>query len=1112
MASVEESLDEIDRTERKYENSSFIRLNDYLRNKLDPFIQDGYFNEYKDNGVTYLSVSDIVDFMSRNYSKKFKFSPIELKSYDKIRHIKLEEAYKLVEDQNDSYLNVDKLKNAVSRQEIKVYEFKGEKHLDRLDIGRLYHKKKEKDGLTIKRYFSKEGENPFDSVGDYHEITLHIDKKGLESFHIDNAYFPKSWENQNANNIVGDKYFFKPDRKEWKEKLIAKIGRDHEYSPIHLINRVTNFIADEGLKLGYFKTKENRDKFADELKWLQINKRFAFNSPVQFNAGVYNEYGIEGSGGINYHRNPETGEVTKIENGDHVKPQCHACFIKGPRDDLESILMHALDEGAVFAHGSGIGQDIGALRGEGEPLSSGGKASGPLSFFKIYDDCAATIKSGGKSRRAARMATMSYDHPDILKFIRGKVREDKKALDLMKLGYEAGMDGEAVRTVTYQNTNISVRAEEEFFEAVDNDSKIQLKRITDDKVVEEVSARRMLQEIAFGSWRIGDPAIQYDTKIQEMHPCKNSGKQQSTNPCSEYLFLNDTSCNLLSHNLLEYSDRKGNFNIEEFRKAVRLTSISSDIINDAASYPVKDISIISPEFRTIGVGYTNLGALLMRKGLAYDSEEGRALTAAITALMTGTVYESSFEMAEKIEPFVHFELNKKPFLEVMNKHKKSLDDVLWEHVPEDLKKVSYESWDNVVKIGEKHGFRNAQATVLAPTGTISFLMHADTTGIEPGIALKITKELAGGGSLELVNEEVPNALRNLDYNEQQISDIKDFIMKNNKVIGAPHLNPNYYKVFDTAFGDGKGSGTISFEGHVKMLGAAQPFISGAISKTCNTPEKANVKEIYDSFLLGRKLGLKALAIFRDNSKPTSALKISERGFKELKRGEKEDLPCLRECYENEVEISGTPFHIIVSEYNDGRPGQVTFLSYKEGSTLKALLNTSGIQASKSLKRGINLEDLTEGWLGQEFEPKGLIKGHTYIKTALSPLDYAAKFLRLEYLGDLSVANVSENEIDITKLRGFQNGAFRTYERMKVDDWSFEQVINDSEYGGFVDNSANSSNISKTLNIPKIPDNKNNNFKNIRGVTCQECGGIMRQFAPNCFTCDKCGDKLGGCGF
>ncbi|MEK6824151.1 MAG: vitamin B12-dependent ribonucleotide reductase [Nanoarchaeota archaeon] len=1037
---------------------------------------------------------------------KFKYSIMNLKSYDSVRHILIENAYSLVENQKDSNLPLDKLKTAIENEEIKIYEFKDKKYIDRLDIGRIYHQPHEtKDGLTINRYFTREGTNPFESVGEYQTIELSIKDWNTKKivFHMTDAYFPKSWNNQVANQIVAQKYFFKPNNEEWKKKLFDKIGLDYENSPKHLINRVTNFIADEGFKIRYFKTEKDKQTFSDELKWLQINRKFAFNSPVQFNAGIYNEYGIDGNNGINnYWRNPETGEVSKIEKRDYFKPQSHACFIKGPRDDLESIVQHTVDEAAIFSNGSGIGQDIGVLREEKAPLSGGGKASGPLSFLKIYDDHAGTIKSGGKSRRAARMTTMKYHHPDIMKFVRGKVREDKKALDLMKAGYSAGMEGEAVTTVTYQNTNLSVRIDDDFFDKVKNNEKIKLKSVVDGSVVEEIDAKKMLQEIAFGSWRIGDPAIQYNTKIQEMHPCKNSGEQQSTNPCSEYLFLNDTSCNLGSHNLLEYSDKKGNLNIEEFRNSVRLTTIASDILNDISSYPVKDIAQISPEFRTVGIGYCNLGALLMRKGLAYDSDKGRTFTAGITALMTGTAYETSIEMSEKLESFIHFEFNKKPFIEVMEKHKNNLENILWEQINnQELKETIYSSWENVVNRGKEFGFRNAQTTVLAPTGTISFLMQADTTGIEPAISLKINKNLAGGGNVTLVNQEVSTALKNLNYDLQKIEDIKNFILEKNSVIGAPHLNPEHYKIFDTAFGDGKGKGTIPFEGHVKMLGAAQPFISGAISKTCNLPESASVKNIYDAYLFGQEIGLKALAVFRNNSKPTSALSLGERGFVELKRGETEDLPHRRNVFESEVKIDGTPLHVLVSEYENGKPGQITFLAYKSGSTLKALLETSGILASSALKRGVNLEDVVKGWNGQEFKPSGLVIGHPYIKTALSPLDYASKFLKLEYLGKTEVAN-DERNVDVHKLRGFKNGAFRTYERENINDWDFEEVLKDPEFGGFVEFNSDDSHI----------NNKNNSeLKNSRGVTCVECGNSMKQTSANCYSCDNCGGKIGGCG-
>ncbi|MEK6879284.1 MAG: hypothetical protein AABY22_06720, partial [Nanoarchaeota archaeon] len=458
------------------------------------------------------------------------------------------------------------------------------------------------------------------------------------------------------------------------------------------------------------------------------------------------------------------------------------------------------------------------------------------------------------------------------------------------------------------------------------------------------------------------------------------------------------------------------------------------------------------------------------------------------------------------------EFNKKPFMEVMEKHKKNLEDVVWDFVPEDLKEAAYKSWERATRLGGVYGFRNAQATVLAPTGTISSLMGCDTTGIEPGTSLVIFKDLAGGGTLTLTNEEVPNALRNLGYNDKQIRDISDYIIEKfnggvrGTVRGAPHLRPEHYNIFDTAFGNKDEEGAISFEGHIRMLAATQPFISGAISKTNNTPESSTVKDIYDGYILAHKLGLKAVAIFRNNSKPVSALNFGDKSYVTLKRGEKEDLPFRRKAFESEVKIQGVPFHVIVSEYQDGRPGQITFLSFKSGSTLGALLATSGVQASRALKRGVKLEDIAGGWIGQEFNPTGFIEGHPFIKEALSPLDFAGKLLRLEYLGDLSVANLTPEtkpEDVIVKLRGFENGFFREYTRSKVDQWDIDQVLKDPELGGFIEEKN-----PLMITLKKLEIGKNNNE---RGVTCKECGSIMKQTAPNCFSCPKCPNSIGGCG-
>src|SRR3989344_1642040 len=643
--------------------------------KILAVIESGKIPTYQQNGTTYIDRADIS-----------RFTPHSLiRAYDGERHIPLDKAYSLVESQNDKTLDVQKLKEAVKLGTINIYEFKNQQFLDRLDIGRVYHNpNKEKTGININRYFTQGVEDIVASAGPYQK--RHLEIKSMDGKTIIwqmDAEFPESWDNV-SSQIVAQKYFFNPNKSEWKEKIKEKLGIDHETSIYHLAKRVSNFFADKGEELGYFSSSEDKEAFRDELLWLQLHRKGAFNSPVQFNAGIYNEYGIKGSHAINYHKDSETGEVIKFEGGEYVYPQCHACFIKGPRDDLESIANHAVDEIGIFSAGSGIGQDIGALRGSGEKLSGGGVASGPLSYLDFYDNVAGSIKSGGKSRRAARMTTMRQDHPDILEFIRVKVKEDGKALTLMKAGYSGGMDGEACTTVAFQNTNLSVRLDDHFFEQLKNGGDIELHYINSKGVARKISAEQMMKEISFGAWIVGDPGLQYESKIQEMHTAKNSGRQNSTNPCGEYMFLNDTSCNLASLNLLGFADEEGNFDVESYQKAARIFAIAQDIANDVASYPVKDIAEISPEFRTIGLGYANLGSLLMRKGLPYDSDKGRALAGALTAILTGAAYETSAELAEGLGTFTHFEFNRKPMLEVMARHRKSLDDVVWEHVPKDL--------------------------------------------------------------------------------------------------------------------------------------------------------------------------------------------------------------------------------------------------------------------------------------------------------------------------------------------------------------------------------------------------------------------------------------------
>jgi ribonucleoside-diphosphate reductase alpha chain len=1037
-----------------------------------------------------------------NENSKEEYSPIEFPSYNGDKHIKIDEVYSLIEKEG---LDKSKLQSAIQENKIHVYNFNNEEFVSRLDVSRIYHNPiKEAKGLTIERYFTEKGKDPFSSVK-FRETNLKIsDKGGRTIFEMNNVEVPE-WMDDTSASIVASRYFFKPDKKEWKEKLKSKLGLEYEHSLKELNTRVANFFADEGERFGYFQTKEDKEAFRDELLYIQANGLGAFNSPVQFNAGIFGSYGIKGSKGSNYWKDLKTGQLKKIKEGEYIHPQLHACFIKGPEDDLESILEHGVDEGLIFALGSGVGQNISVLREEGAMLSGGGKSSGPKSFVMSFDKNAGMIKSGGKTRRAARMTIMNQNHPDIMEFIRMKVKEDHKALTLIQAGYSDGMDGEAYQTVAFQNTNFSVRLDDSFFEKLKSGGFIELIGVKDKKVKGKVSAEQMLKEIAFGSWRIGDPAVQYDSHIQRMHTCPNSGRINASNPCGEYLNIDDTSCNLVSLRMTGFIKEDGSFDFEKYKRTIKIFAIAQNIANKAASYPVKSIALISPEFSAIGMGYSDFGAALMRLGIPYDSDDARTFQGLVSALMTGTVYETSAELAKSLGTFTHFEFNKKEMLNVIRNHKQNLENLIStaKISDEKLKNAALESWENALKLGKKYGYANSQATAIAPTGTISFLMGSSTTGIEPVFALNTIKNLAGGGSLTLINKDARKGLERLGYSEEQIKEMEEYSKKFNTLRGAPGLKEEHYSVFDTASGGKDGVGSISPMGHIKMVAAAQPFISGGISKTINLPEKAKVKDIYDGFILGNELGLKGLTFFRENSKPSAVFGISKI-VKKLERGEKKDLPLRRDAFETELEIVNQdgkiPLHIITSEYENGLPGQITFLSYKAGSTLGALLSNSGVLASKALKRGVSLDDITTAWLGQDFKPNGFVVGNPYIKLTTSFLDLAAKVLRLEYLGDTSVAQ-EPDKVNKKELRGYKNGAFRTYRREKLDDWKFEDVMNDFELGGFVEPSEEDI----------VEKNGNNVHNTSSGKLCPQCGREMKRDSVSCFHCEYCGEKVGGCG-
>ena len=1029
--------------------------------------------------------------------------------YSPEKHITVEEVRR-VAGFSDADLE-NKLRAYESEGKIHSYGSNGTsvQFMDRLDLGRDVHASRngingKPKGLTIKRYYTEEGKDPFESSGPYEKRTVKI--KGLDGKVVfqQEVSVPESWSDQSAK-VVAQKYLLNPKNEDWKTRIPG--GREQDVRQLY--SRVTKFFGEWGEKLGYFATPEDRKTFEDELNYIQANQRGAFNSPVYFNAGIWEAYGIPGSEMTTYAINPKTGKVEKLKIGEFIRPQCHACFIAGPDDNLESLAEHYITEMQIFARGSGIGQNTSNIRSKGEPLSAGGEASGPICFEIGYDTQAGAIKSAGKTRRAARWWGLNVDHPDIEEFSGLKVKEDYKGITMLRAGLDGGkadMDGDVYTTVKMQNTNITVRVPNRFIDAVKSDGTWDLKFVKNGKVSKTISALELMKRISFGAWRCGDPGMQYIDAIDEHNTCPNSGVIRGSNPCSEYLWHDDTSCNLASVNLLKHSDVTGKLNQEAYKHSLEILLIAQDIANTAGSYPTEKIAQRSPEFRTTGLGYANLGALLMRKGLPYDSEEGRAYASFLTAILHGQANLVSTRMARDLGTFVHYELNKREMQQVMQKHRGYLDTkIRWDLInDEQARSQVTQLWDEVLKQGEEHGFRNSQVTVLAPTGTIAFLMGCDTTGVEPALGLVTYKNLSGGGNLKLTVAEVPNALKNLGYTEKQIKDITDHIAKEQVAEGAPHLSPKHYPVFDTAFPGKPGARTIHHEGHIRMIGATQPWISGAISKTINLPETATVKDVMDGYLLGSELGIKALSLFRNNSKPTSAIDVGlPKIFTELKRGEKRPSPRESEARTIELEMGQTRYQIIISEYEDGTPAKVFLNSYKSGSQMNALLTLMGVSVSKQLQFGMPLEKIVDSLVGQEFEPRG-ITNDPNIRIAGSIADYLGRKLAIDYLGKTEYATDGKSIVR-TELRGARNGAIRAFERAQVDSWNMEQVLADPEFGGFV--KADPEVIQIAHAAPQVGSNGSLGKS---GNVCKACGNQMRQITPLCFQCDNCLTPTGSC--
>ncbi len=811
-------------------------------------------------------------------------------------------------------------------------------------------------GLTFKRHFSKDGVRPFDEVEwETRDAVIPNYKEGGNAFEQRGVEFPKDWS-QNATNIVAQKYFR------------GTLGTSERESGVRqLIGRVVDTIRGWGVKDRYFATEKDADVFSDELTHLLATQKAAFNSPVWFNVGV-----------------PNTPQ------------QCSACFILAVDDQMSSILNWYVEEGTIFKGGSGSGINLSRIRSSKEPLAGGGTASGPVSFMRGADASAGTIKSGGKTRRAAKMVVLNADHPDVHDFIWCKAVEEHKARALRDAGFDMDLDGKDSYSIQYQNANNSVRMTDEFMQAYLDDRDWKLKAVLTDETVETVRARDLMREIAQAAWECADPGMQYDTTINEWHTSPASGRINASNPCSEYMHLDNSACNLASLNLMKFVDDEGRFDVAAFRHAVEIVFTAQEIIVGNSDYPTEAIGRNAKAFRQLGLGYANLGALLMARGLPYDSDAGRAWAGAITALMTGWAYRTSARIAEVTGPFAGFTPNRDAMLRVMRKHRAAADEIDGDAVPEAVLTAARQAWDEAIALGEQHGYRNAQATVLAPTGTIGLMMDCDTTGIEPDLALVKNKKLVGGGSMRIVNQTVPRALQRLGYQPDQVEDIVAYISEHNSVAEAPHLRAEHLPVFDTSMGDR----AIQYMGHVRMMAAVQPFISGAISKTVNMPEHVTVEEVEQLFVESWRLGLKAVAIYRDNCKVAQPLSADKKAKAPepaaLAEPVRRRLPRSRPSITTKFEVGDAEGYITASSYPDNGIGEIFLKSSKQGSTLAGIMDAFSIAISIGLQYGVPLEAYVDKFINMKFEPSGMTNDED-IRFASSLVDYVFRRLALDHL-------------------------------------------------------------------------------------------------------------------
>jgi ribonucleoside-diphosphate reductase alpha chain len=904
-------------------------------------------------------------------------------------------------------------------------------------------------GLEFQRYFSQEGVDPFDEIEWDLRSAVIANERGEAVFEQHDVEIPRFWSQQ-ATNIVVSKYF---------RGTVGTPGR--ERSVKQLIGRVVDTITGWARVQRYFASDEDLQAFSADLKHLLVYQKASFNSPVWFNVGI------------------------------EKHPQCSACFINSVQDTMDSILTLAKTEGMLFKYGSGTGSNLSALRSSRELLAGGGTASGPVSFMKGFDAFAGVIKSGGKTRRAAKMVILNADHPDIEEFINCKVTEEKKAWALIDAGYDGSFTGPAYASVFFQNSNNSVRVTDDFMRAVLDDGEWTTKSILGGNVMDTYRARDLMHQIADATWICGDPGMQFDTTVNDWHTCPNTARINASNPCSEYMFLDDSACNLASINLMKFLGADNELHVESFQAACRTLITAQEILVDNASYPTKAIEKNSHEYRPLGLGYANLGALLMTRGLPYDSDAGRDYAATITAIMHGEANAQSARVARDCGgPFVGYEKNREPMLRVMRKHRAALKDIDRTRVPRAMYDAAKDVWDEVVELGEAHGFRNAQATVLAPTGTIGFMMDCDTTGVEPDIALVKYKKLVGGGLMKIVNQTVPMALERLGYSAQQITEIIAHIDSHETIENAPHLKSAHLPVFDCAFKPLKGERSIHHMGHIKMVGAVQPFISGAISKTVNVPKEASVTEIEQAYLEAWRLGAKAVSIYRDGSKRTQPLNTSrdatataQAAVAAMPQPVRRRLPDERNAITHKFDIAGHEGYITAGLFEDGSPGEIFLVMAKEGSTISGFADAFAQAISYALQYGVPLQVLVDKFSHARFEPSGMT-ANPQVRFAKSIVDYVFRWLATKFLSEDA------------KYHAGVNG---------VAEPDTTEPPAPKAAGAVATNGVHASNGSAKVAVPPTAFAAMRNQED--APPCTTCGSIMVRSGA-CYKCSNCGTTSG----